>query len=368
MFFGREYSREQLLAHCGSAHQLARILSCELNDGKERGVRCLVFQTGGGLNFTVVPDRGMDIAYADYFGKSLSWVSPSGLVAPQFYEPEGWSWIRGFYGGLLTTCGLVNVGAPDVIDDEAHGAHGRISYTPATNVSYDMVWAGDDLFLLARGEMREYRMNRYNLVLKRRIQVRAGDTCLRIHDTLVNEGRTAVPYQIIYHINTGFPILTRDAYFVTPSRMITPRDQRSDEVKEHWRLCNDPTNNFQELIYYHDVVPCSDGKAWAGLINPTLENGLGIYVKYDPKVLPILMQWKMFGEGTYVMGIEPTNSFGLSFERQKALGMVYVIQPEQEIDFHLEIGVLASTDEIGMFEREISVAMPNPPDFGSILE
>ena len=367
MFFGREYSREQLLSHCGSARQLARILSCELNDGRERGVRCLIFQTGGGFNFTVVPDRGMDIAYADFHGKSLAWISPSTIVAPQYYEPEGWNWVRGFYGGLLTTCGLVNVGAPDVIDEEAHGAHGRISYTPATNVSYDMVWAGDDLFLLARGEVRDYRMNRYNLVLKRRFQVRAGDSCVRIHDTLINEGHKSVPYQIIYHINSGFPILTCDSYFTAPSRMVTPRDQIAEEVKEHWRLCMAPTPEFKELIYYHDVLPCSDGKAWAALINPNLDNGLGLYVKYDPTHLPILMQWKMFGEGTYVMGIEPTNSFGLSLERQKALGMVHYIDPEQEIDFHLEIGVLAGSEEIGVFEREISVVTPTPPDFGSTL-
>ncbi|PJF45808.1 MAG: DUF4432 domain-containing protein, partial [Candidatus Thermofonsia Clade 3 bacterium] len=162
MFFGREYSREQLLQHCGSTRQLARILSCELNDGRERGVRALVFQTASGFSFTVVPDRGMDIAYADYLGRSLCWVSPTGIVAPAFYEPEGWGWIRGFFGGLLTTCGLLNVGAPDVVNNEAQGAHGRISYLPATNVSYDTVWAGDDLFLLARGEMREVRQNIYN--------------------------------------------------------------------------------------------------------------------------------------------------------------------------------------------------------------
>jgi hypothetical protein len=54
-------------------------------------------------------------------------------------------------------------------------------------------------------------------------------------------------------------------------------------------------------------------------------------------------------------------------ERQKALGMVHYIEPEQEIDFHLEIGVLAGSEEIGVFEREISVVTPTPPDFGSTL-
>jgi len=367
MFFGREYSREQLLQHCGSTRQLGRILSCELNDGRERGVRALVFQTATGFSFTVVPDRGMDIAYADYLGRSLCWVSPTGIVAPAFYEPEGWGWIRGFFGGLLTTCGLLNVGAPDVVNNEAQGAHGRISYLPATNVSYDTVWAGDDLFLLARGEMREVRQNMYNLVLKRRIQVRSGDNFLRIHDTLVNEGHKPVPYQIIYHVNAGFPVLTRDSYVSASTCMITPRDQHSFDAKEHWKFCQDPTSDFAEQVFYHEMTPCTDGRAWAAVINPELDGGLGLYIKYDPTRLPILIQWKMMGEGTYVMGIEPSNSFGLSMEKQKALGVLQVIEPEQEIDFHLEIGVLAGPDEVAAFVREISVVVPGEPHYGSPL-
>jgi hypothetical protein len=367
MFFGREYNREQLRKHCGATRQLARILACELADGKEKGVRCLNFQSGNGFNFTVLPDRGMDLAYADYNGRNLSWISPTSLVGPAFYEPQGWGWARGFFGGLLTTCGLVNVGVPDIYNGEPIGAHGRITYTPATNVSYDTVWAGDDLYLLARGEMRETRMNSYDLVLKRRIQVRSGDRFVHIHDTVINEGHTKVPFQILYHVNAGFPIVTRDSYIMAPCRMVTPRDQAAEDAKEHWRICKDPTPGFAEQVYYHDLLPCTDGRAWAAIVNPELDNGMGLYVKYDPQRLPLLAQWKMMGEGTYVVGLEPSNTYGINMERQQALGMLQYLEPEQHVELHLEIGVIAGADEIAGFEREISVVAPNPPDFASIL-
>src|SRR5688572_25234249 len=106
MFFNREYNSDELKRHCGTAQQIARITSCTLSDGKEKGVQCLDFHTGSGLNFMVIPDRGMDIAFADYNGRNLAWMAPSSIVNPQYYEPEGWGWIRGFFGGLLTTCGL----------------------------------------------------------------------------------------------------------------------------------------------------------------------------------------------------------------------------------------------------------------------
>src|SRR5262245_59311308 len=195
MLFGQEYNTEELHRLCGSPKQIARITSSRLEDGKEKGVHCLDFHLGSGLNFTVLPGRCMDIAFAEFNGRNLCWISPTSAIAPEYYEPEGWGWIRGFFGGMLTTCGLLNVGVPDVFKNEQHGAHGRISYTPATNVSYDTLWASGELHLLARGEMRETRPPHYNLVLRRRIRAVAGERHFRIHDTVVNEGHEKVPHQ-----------------------------------------------------------------------------------------------------------------------------------------------------------------------------
>lgn len=367
MFFGREYNPQELQRLCGSTRQIGRIVPFQLSDGKEKGVRCLQFFSGSGFNFTVVPDRGMDIAFAEYKGMNLVWQSPTGVVGPEHYEPYGWGWIRGFFAGMLTTCGILNIGIPDAYNDEPLGAHGRISYTPATNVSFDTVWIGDDLHLLARGEMREVRPPFYNLVVRRRIRAIAGLPYFTVHDTVTNEGYERVPHQILYHINIGFPVLSRSSYVLAPSRVCTPRDQDAEEAKEHWRLCSDPTPHYREKVYYHDVAACTDDRAWAAVVNPELEGGLGVYVKYDPVKLPVLVQWKMMGEGMYVMGIEPSNSYGIGMARQHSLGLLKYIDPGQQIDYQLEIGVMTGQDEIGVFEREVAVVAPTEPEYASIL-
>lgn len=365
MFYGREYSAEQLREFYGSPGQIARIASTELRDGKEKGVHCLDFRTGSGLNFTVVPDRCMDIAFVDFRGINLSWMSPASIVAPQYYEPNDWGWLRGFFGGMLTTCGLVNVGIPDEYMGEPMGGHGRIAYTPATNVSYDAQWIGEQYYLLARGEMRETRPMGYNLLLRRRIKAIAGETCFHLHDTVINEGPLRVPHQILYHINVGFPILSSASYLLTPSRVVTPRDQEAEDAREHYKECAAPTKNYMEKVYYHSLLPCTDGRNWAAIINPELN--LGVYVKYEGEDLPILGQWKMMRSGTYVMGIEPSNSYGIGMGKQNSLGLLKSIEAGQEIDYRLEIGVLANEYEIEAFEREVSVIMPGQPQFASIL-
>lgn len=358
MFIPPEYSEQELRRRCGSPRQLARISRVRLCEGREEGVEALEFRTGTGFNFTVLPGRGMDIAFADFRGRNLAWLSPVGIVAAPYHEPAGYGWMRSHFGGLLATCGLVNVGAPDTIDGEEYGLNGRISHTPAANVSHDMVWADDDLYLLARGEMRECRPPHVNLVLRRRVKTRASASCLAVHDTLTNEGHTSTPLQLLYQVNTGFPLLGNEAHLVTPSVSVTPRDSDAADDKEHFAAFGGPTPGYREKVYYHELAPATDGRSWAAVLNPALDGGLGLYVKYDPTHLPCLAQWKMMGEGLYAMGLGPANGYGLNYEKQKALGQLRMIEPGQSIDIRLEIGVLSGADALAAFEREVTMVRP----------
>lgn len=367
MRFGADHISEELSRRCGSLQQIARITPMELGDGKERGVRCLDFRTGSGLNFTVVVDRGMDIAHAEYMGHNLCWLSANSIVAPEYYEPDGWGWIRSFFGGLLTTCGLVNVGIPDTWKNEPAGAHGRHSSTPAINVSHDAMWAAGEYHLIARGEMRETRPVHYNVLMRRSIHAIAGQTKFRIHDTVINEGFETVPHQILYHFNMGFPLVDRTSYLATPSQVVTPRDADAADGMEEFKFCHSPSPKYREKVYYHDLVACPDGRAWAGFINPDIDDGLGVYIKYDPRVLPILVQWKMLGEGLYVMGIEPSNSLGIGFERQQSLGVLRNLEPAEQIDYYLEVGILDGANEIAEFEEQIAAVAPAEPEFGPVV-
>jgi hypothetical protein len=126
-YLGGSWKKQDLLSWIGDPQQIAGITRCTLDEGKAAGVQALEVNTGGGLRFTVLPGRGMDIAGAYFQGKSLSFLSPTGITSPAYYEEQGLSWLRSFYAGLLTTCGIANAGAPSVDQGRPFGLHGRVS-------------------------------------------------------------------------------------------------------------------------------------------------------------------------------------------------------------------------------------------------
>ena len=134
--YGKQLTKRELLKRVGDISQLAGARECTLESGKSRGVSVVDVKTGSGLNFTILPDRGMDIAWADYKGIALGFISKTGIVAPSYYEPNGNDFLRGFYGGLLTTCGLTYMGTACVDNGKSLGLHGRASNTPAGRCMY----------------------------------------------------------------------------------------------------------------------------------------------------------------------------------------------------------------------------------------
>lgn len=349
--FGQEYTREALLKRVGDISQLGGIKPIMLTDGKEQGVRGAEFRTGSGFNFTVLIDRALDISTADYCGKSLCWRSSTGDVAPAFYEPEGLGWLRNFYGGLLVTCGLTHIGAPDVDQGQALGLHDRASNIPAQNVYMDGKWDGDDYIMWIQGKVRQTAVFQENLVLHRKIWTRLGEKRLFIDDTVENAGYNATEHLMLYHINGGFPVIDEGSEIVAPFIKTDPRDAEAEVGKEEFFRFQAPTPAFKERVYYHDVASDKDGSVYSALVNRTL--GFGVYVKYLKEQLPVLVEWKMNGEGVYVVGMEPATNLvnGRSVERES--GRLKYLQPGETKAYNLEIGVLDSPDEIAEIEEKI---------------
>ena len=103
--FNQEYSRAELLRRVGDIAQVGGVCVSELLDGNARGVRAAEFRTGSGLRFTVLIDRGMDIGTADFAGRPLAWVSPTGAAHPAYHSLQKRGWMRTFHGGLMNGCG-----------------------------------------------------------------------------------------------------------------------------------------------------------------------------------------------------------------------------------------------------------------------
>ncbi|MBE6606281.1 MAG: DUF4432 family protein [Ruminococcaceae bacterium] len=277
--------RQELLKQIGSIEQIGGIKDYTINDGKGKGVRVIEVNTGS-VRFCVLPDRCMDIAQAYYKNNAVSWISKTGITSPAFYEKDGLSWLRSFYGGLITTCGLKNIGGPV----GAHGLHGRIANIPAAKVSVYADWEGDDYVMRVSGEMRESVVFGENIVLKRTITAKLFDDEFIVEDALVNEGFSDEDIALCYHCNFGYPLVREGAKIIN--------------VPEEHSKIGAPVHGIEE--------ECIDVKHTGEIATAGIENGeIGAYITYKRDTMPNFLVWKMLGESDYVVGLEPrTTSLG----------------------------------------------------------
>lgn len=303
--YQRQWSRQELARYTGSLNQIAGIQPLEASDGPERGSRQLQVWTGSGLTFNVLPDRAMDISACQYKGMSLAWRSPTGDTHPAYYEPSGAGWLRSFQGGLLVTCGLDTFGPPVREGTEELGQHGRVSNLPARQVAYQAGWVDNEYRLELSGEVRQTKVFGENLLLRRKISTCLGSNTIRLEDCITNEGFSPQAHMLMYHINTGFPLLSESARLKFEVSASQPEDEASVRGLADWRVCQPPTAGFQEQNFVHTPVGDAQGWACAEVENPSLR--LGLRLKFDTRNLPYLNEWKMMGEGLYILSIEPMN-------------------------------------------------------------
>lgn len=344
--YGQEYTIKELRQRVGDMSQLAGVRESMLTDGKASGVRLLDFYTGSGLRFTISPDRGMDIIAAEWRGIPLSWHSSTGVSHPAYYEEQGLGWLRGFYGGLLVTCGFMNVALASVDQDERFGIHGRASYLPATNVYYDAQWKDDSYILSAIGKVRETRVFGENVLLTRTIKTQLGSNTISITDVFENQSFQATPFMILYHINVGFPVLDETSQLHIDSDII-PRDEEAAKGMDVAKQGGAPSPGFQEQVHQHKIAPSKDGWAEATLMNPQFNGGqgIGLQVRYDPSELPYFWQWRMLGEGTYVMGMEPANCHVMGRGEERKQGRLPILEAGEIRTHKIEITVLENPKE-----------------------
>jgi len=353
--YSKRYTREELLKRVGNISQVGRVILSSLQDGPEAGVRAAEFRTGSGLDFVVLLDRGMDISRAEYNGASLAWRSAAGDVHPSFHEPEGLGWLRTFEGGLVTTCGVTYLGAPCTDDGKELGLHGRISHIPARSVSSGGRWEGDDYRMYVEGEMRESVVFGENILLRRRIDAKLGDPRFMIHDVVRNEGFQRTPLMIVYHINIGFPVVDDGSEFMYSASESAPRDDVARPGFEERGRFSSPIPGYKEQVFFHNMNSDTGGYVHAAIVNRKFEGGkgIGVYVKYRKTELHRFIEWKMMGEGTYVVGMEPANCLVQGRVKERERGTLQFIEPGETREFHLEIGVLVDNQQIQQFEQTV---------------
>lgn len=337
--YGKQMTRSEFMKYVGDVSQVADARESVLSAGKADGVRAIDVKTGSGLSFTVLPTRGMDIAWAQYKGNAVSFISKTGVTHPAYFEKDGLSFLRGFFCGLVTTCGLTYFGAPCEDEGQSLGLHGRISNIPAQNVCVNKYWDKDEYVIKVSGQVTESSVFGENLVLTREIETKMGSSVIKIKDVIENQGFDEQPFMLLYHCNFGYPLVDENVHLIEPEgTVVKARDKEG--VEEKCFEFQKPTHDYQEQVFYHEI-PGKDVKAI--LYNP--ERKLGAYVAFCKEQFSHFGEWKMMGEGDYVVGLEPSNAIPEGRDVVRRRGELEYIQPGEKKTFELEIGIIENLTE-----------------------
>ena len=356
--WGRRYGRRDLSRYTGSLEQVAGVRLVTLGDGAGRGVRVLEFRTGSGFAFEVVVDRAMDIGRCELAGRALGWQSPVGVAGPWYAEQAGLGWLRTFGGGLLTTCGIDHAlfMAEDTAEHyryppkvtESFGLHGRVSNLPARLTGYGERWEGDTCVLWAEGEVVQAAVFGEHLRLRRRIETRLGASWLRIHDEVENLGQAPTPHMYLYHVNVGFPVLDDGAELLVAAD--DPIARGTHDVAGYRRF-HGPRAGYVEEVTEHRVRAEADGSVPVAIVNRAAE--LGVYEVFNRAAMPHHFIWRMLGEGTYVVGIEPSTNRTAGRLDARERGELTILEPGDMRSYDLELGALSGAAEIDAFAARV---------------
>jgi hypothetical protein len=343
---GKKYTRAELGERIGNLAQLGGTRHVILDDGPAKGIAAIEVDTGTGFAFTVLPDRGLDISRASYKGLNLVHLTANGEVHPAFYDRHGLGWLRNFFAGLLTTCGITNIGGPGTDGDQELGLHGRYTNLPAQKVQDRSAWEGDEYRIEITGTVEECVLFGDKLRLTRTISTQIGRRGLTIHDHVENFGYRTSPFTILYHVNAGFPLLDASSKLVASITKTEPANEHAAEAIAEWHRFSAPVAGFAEMDYLHTARPGKDGFACAAMLNADLAGGLGLQLRYHTGTLPYLNEWKMMGQGDYVVGIEPCNSPCETRAEVRKKGLLPMLEPGEARDMTVEIAVLEGAAEL----------------------
>ena len=330
----------ELRKRVGDLSALTGMKDYVLNDGPAKGVRAFDVNNGNGLTATIVADRGLDIAYLAFNGVNMGFIGKPGLRAPQFYVEDGVrGFLKQFFGGMLTTCGITYAGAPCEDEGRVLGLHGPYSNTPASGVSAKTVYEGDEAVLEISGTVHESCVFGENMRLDRTIRVYTESGVIEIHDHVTNLGFEDQPVMLVYHINFGYPMLDAGAKVYTNAKTIQPRDEWARSGPGVYNVMDAPEIGRGEQCYF--CTKFKDDEGYAMIHNEAL--GIAGIVSFDPKSFPLLCEWKCMMAGDYALGLEPTVAGVMGRANAREAGVLPILKPNESADYRVKLQF--TTDE-----------------------
>ena len=170
------------------------------------------------------------------------------------------------------------------------------------------------------------------LRMSREIRVSLRSNEFSIQDTIENTGDTRQPFEILYHMNMGYPMLDEDSILEIPSAEVLPRDGHAAEDIGNWMHMMKPEAGYVERCYYHKF-PDRNGKA--GIYQPKL--GKGLEITFDAEELDGFVEWKMMGVRDYVLGLECGNCYPDGRDVMRQTGMLKFLEPGEKKAYQVKV-------------------------------
>lgn len=264
----------------------------------------------------------------------------------RFFEPEGYRWVRTFGGGLLVTCGLDTFGMPSEDQGESLGLHGRYTSLPAERVRCDEEWTGNSCTLVLEGSVRQARIPGEKLILHRRLETPLGESRIILKDRVENAGSAVMPQMILYHWNFGFPLVDEGTRLYAAAEAITPFSDEAARAIDRAMVMEAPARRDEQCFLY-TLRPKRDWVEVA-VVNSKLNEGqgLGVLMRWKADTLPYCVEWKMMGEGTYVLAVEPCNCQPMPRAEARRQGTLPTLRPGASVHYEMELSILDGKKEI----------------------
>ena len=328
--------------YIGHSSQLSGVEEHRLVGGKGDGMRLWQVNNGKGLQMTLSLDRCADISRLSFKGDNYGYFSPTGYVAPSYYDDKKTGFLKSFTAGFLTTCGLTAVGTPCIDEGEELPLHGTVGNSPAEHA----YWTEDNEKIEICATINQSGIFSTKLMMYRRISCYKNRNCITISDAIENVGDTKTPCMILYHMNMGYPLLSEKSELIIRSKEVIPRNEHAAKDIDMWNKILPPQVGFEEQCYFHKFE--KEGKAC--IFNPDIDKGLEI--RFDSHFLDYFVEWKMMGCKDYVLGLEPGNCHPDGRDVMRKEGALKFIESGEKITYQVELNMIQGFEQWKKYKEE----------------
>ena len=280
------------------------------------GEPTILVQTTSGFDVELLLGAGLDLGRTAYAGYPISWGTPLDAAWPRV-RPASPDWLGRWHGGLLTTCGMRNVGAPSA----GWGLHGDHIFRAASGVEAHHLEIDGRPAVRLRGTVWDGPALGTVLELERTVVIFDDGPEVRVEDVLHNRSPQPECALMLYHLNLGAPFLTPSTHVVGVDAL-SVRDEDSAWMAD-WPSVGHPQPGETELVA--EATLSTEGAV--GVVNEAA--GLRLEISWSADTLPRTHVWRRRRADAYVLAIEPANCSLLGREHELS-------NPATQLEGHTE--------------------------------